>query len=180
MNDTEDGLNLKLRVSGFGRDDFLEIGDVRILRIADAGPSGRTKAVSARRITAREGSVREVVRGEDAVVCRSDAYAFAHAVVEVPRILPEEHLAFTLRATRPDGAKTGLLGAMLYRHKKGGWEPGPQLLWNRRLSAKGWDGVEFSVSGAQLGKKSGKYLLILFKMKNTDAVAVSSVSWTCR
>ncbi|MBQ2630805.1 MAG: hypothetical protein IJG13_14115, partial [Kiritimatiellae bacterium] len=68
-------------------------------------------------------------------------------------------------------------GAILYRQKKGGWEPGPQLLWNRRLSAKGWDGVEFSVSGRQLGKKSGKYLLILFKMKNTDAVAVSGVSW---
>ena len=180
VNDTEDGLNLKLRVSGFVKDDTLDIGDVRILRLADAGPSERTKTLSSRGITAREGTVRGTVRGEDAIVCKSDSYAFAHAVVDVPRILPNERLVFTLRATLPEGAKTGQLGAILYRQKKGGWEPGPQLLWNRRLSAKGWDGVEFSVSGAQLGKKSGKYLLILFKMKNTDAVAVSSVSWTCR
>ena len=55
--------------------------------------------------------------------------------------------------------------------------PGPQLLWNRRPSVKGWENIEFSVSGAQLGKKSGKYLLILFKMKDTDAVAISGVSW---
>ena len=177
VNDTEDGLNLKLRVSGFGKDDTLDIGDVRILRLADAGPSGRTKSLSARGITAREGTVRETVRGEDAIECRSGAYAFAHVVVDVPRILPEERLVFTLRATLPDGAKTGQLGAMLYPQKKGGWEPGPQLLWNRKLPAKGWADVEFSVTGAQLGKKRGKYLLILFKMQGTDAVAISGVSW---
>ena len=177
VKDTEDGLNLKLRLTGFAKDDTLDVGDVKILRLADAGPSARAKSLSSRGITAREGTVRGTVRGEDAIVCKSDSYAFAHAVVDVPRILPNERLVFTLRATLPEGAKTGQLGAILYRQKKGGWEPGPQLLWNRRLSAKGWDGVEFSVSGAQLGKKSGKYLLILFKMKNTDAVAVSGVSW---
>ena len=180
VNDTEDGLNLKLRVSGFVKDDTLDIGDVRILRLADAGPSGRTKSLSARGITARGGTVREPVRGEDAIVCRSDVYAFAHAIVDVPRILPDERLVFTLRATLPEGAKTGQLGAMLFPQKKGGWEPGPQLLWNRKLSAKGWDDVEFSVTGAQLGKKRGKYLLILFKIQGTDAVAISGVSWACR
>jgi hypothetical protein len=65
---------------------------------------------------------------------------------------------------------------MLYPQKKGGWT-GPQLLWDRRPSAKGWEGIELSVTGAQLGKKSGKYLLILFKMKGTDAVAISRLSW---
>ena len=177
VNDTEDGLNLKLRMAGFGKDETLDIGDVRILRLADAGPSGRTKTLSARGIMAREGTVRETVRGEDAIVCRSDTCAFAHAIVDVPRILPEERLVFALRSTLPEGAKTGLLGAMLYPKKKGGWEPGPQLLWNRKLSANGWADVEFSVTGAKLGKKRGKYLLILFKMQGTDAVAVSGVSW---
>ena len=180
VKDTEDGLNVKLRVQGFGGNDVLDVEEVRIVKLMEIKKSGRAKSLSSRGITAREGTVRGTVRGEDAIVCKSDSYAFAHAVVDVPRILPNECLVFTLRATLPEGAKTGQLGAILYRQKKGGWEPGPQLLWNRRLSAKGWDGVEFSVSGAQLGKKSGKYLLILFKMKNTAAVAVSSVSWTCR
>ena len=177
VKDTEDGLNVKLRVQGFGGNDFLDVEEVRIVKLMEVRQSGRAKALSSRGITAREGTVRETVRGEDAVVCRTDAYAFAHAVVQVPRILPDEKLVFTLRATLPEGAKTGQIGAILYRQKNGGWVPGPQPLWNRRPTARGWENIEFSVSGAQLGKKSGKYLLILFKMKNTDAVAVSSVSW---
>ena len=177
VKDTEDGLNLKLRLTGFAKDDTLDVGDVKVLRLADAGPSARAKSLSAQGITAREGAVREEVRGERAIVCRSDAYAFAHAIVDVPRILPDERLVFTLRATLPEGAKSGQIGAMLYPKKKGGWETGPQLLWNRRPSAAAWEDVEFSTSGRQLGKKSGKYLLILFKMKGTDAVAVSEVSW---
>ena len=114
VRDTEDGLNLKLRVSGFGKDDTLDIGDVRMLRLADAGPSGRTKSLSARGLTAREGTARETVRGENAIACRSDAYAFAHAIVDMSRILPEERLVFTLRAALPENAKTGQLGAMLF------------------------------------------------------------------
>ena len=61
--------------------------------------------------------------------------------------------------------------------RDGGWEPGPQLVWGRRPSAKGWEDIVFSTTGAKLGRKSGKYLLILFKMQGTDAVAVSGVSW---
>ena len=177
VKDAEDGLNLKLRLTGFAKDDTLDVGDVKVLRLADAGTSARAKSLSAQGITAREGAVREEVRGERAIVCRSDAYAFAHAIVDVPRILPDERLVFTLRATLPDGAKSGRIGAMLYPQKKGGWEAGPQLLWNRRPSAAAWEDMEFSTTGRQLGKKSGKYLLILFKMKGADAVAVSSLSW---
>ena len=51
------------------------------------------------------------------------------------------------------------------------------FLWGRKLSARDWADVEFSVTGAKLGKKRGKYLLILFKMQGTDAVAVSGASW---
>ncbi len=177
VKDTEDGLNLKLRLTGFRGDEALDITNVQIIRIADAGKSGRGKTVSARAITAREGTVRELVGGEDAIVCRSDVYAFAHTIVEVPRILPEEKLEFTLRAMRPQGAKTGLIGAILYKQKNGGWEGGPQILWNRALSAKKWEDIKFLVTGKQLGKKNGKYLLILFKMKESQAVAVSGVSW---
>ena len=177
VKDTEDGLNVKLRVQGFGGNDVLDVEEVRIVKLMELKKSGRAKSLSSRGITAREGTVREKVRGEEAVVCRTDTYAFAHAVVQVPRILPDEKLVFTLRATLPDGAKTGQVGAILYHQKGGGWEPGPQMLWGRKPSARGWSDLEFSATGRQLGKKSGKYLLILFKMKNTDAVAVSGVSW---
>lgn len=177
VKDTYDGLNVKLRVQGFGGNDVLDIEEVRIVKLMEVKQSERVKSLSSHGITAREGTVRETVRGEEAIVCRTDTYEFAHAVVQVPRILPDEKLVFKLRATLPDGAKTGQVGAILYRQKGRGWEPGPQMLWGRKPSAKGWTDVEFAATGRQLGKKSGKYLLILFKMKNTDAVAVSSVSW---
>ena len=177
VKDTEDGLNVKLRVQGFGGNDVLDVEEVRIVKLMEVKQSGRAKAISANGITAREGTAREEVRGEKAIVCRTTTYAFAHVVVGVPRILPDEKLVFTLRATLPEGAKTGQIGAILYSQKGGGWEPGLQLVWGRRPSAKGWEDIVFSTTGAKLAKKSGKYLLILFKMKDTDAVAVSGVSW---
>jgi len=100
--------------------------------------------------------------------------------VNVPRILPDEKLVFKVRATLPEGAKTGQLGAILYKQKGSGWEPGPQMLWGHKPSAKGWEEISFSITGAQLGSKKGDYLLIFFKMKGTDAVAISGVSWMCR
>jgi hypothetical protein len=177
VNDTEDGVNIKLRVTGFGKDDTLDVGDVTILRISDAGRSGRTKRVEARRISARKGTERMTVCGEDAIAVKPAAYCFAHVVVDVPRILPEEKLQFTVRATLPEGAKTGRIGAMLYSQKDGNWQPAPAILWNRRPSSSGWEDIVFSTTGKQMGKKRGRYLLIFFKMKGTDSIAISSVSW---
>lgn len=177
VNDTEDGLNIKLRVTGFGKDDVLDIGGVRILRIADAGPSKRVRQPSLKGVVARTGAVREKVLGEDAIVCRSDAYAFAHAVVDVPRILPGERLVFTVSSALPQGAANGRFGAILYSMKDGKWTPGPSLAWNRASSAKEWKEVSFGISGKDLGKKRGRYLLIFFKMKDTDAVALSRLGW---
>lgn len=177
VNDTEDGVNIKLRVTGFGKDDTLDVGDVTILRISDAGRSGRTKRVEARRISARKWTERMTVCGEDAIAVKPAAYEFAHVVVDVPRILPEEKLQFTVRATLPEGAKTGRIGAMLYSQKDGNWQPAPAILWNRRPSSSGWEDIVFSTTGKQMGKKRGRYLLIFFKMKGTDSIAISSVSW---
>lgn len=178
VKDVEDGLNLKLRVSGFGKDDALYVGDVKILKIAEGGAGGRTRAPSLDGVTARKGAVRETLFGEKAVVCGSDAYAFAHVMVNVPRILPQETLSFTLRTAMPEGAKTGRLGAIIFKPKKGGgWEQQKTLVWNHRPSDKGWKNVDFGISGKDLGKKRGKYLLIFFKMKDTDAVAFSQIGW---
>ena len=51
--------------------------------------------------------------------------------------------------------------------------------WQGRCRVRVWRGArrEGKNGGAQLGKKGGKYLLILFKMQGTDAVAISGVSW---
>lgn len=181
VDDASDGLNLKLRLTGFGPGDALDVLDARIVRLADAGRSAREKTLSARGITARDGSVRETVRGEEAVVNRvADAYPVAHAVVDVARILPDERLVFTARATLPEGAETGRFGAMVYERREGDWKPLKTLVWNRRPPAAGWEDVEFGVSGADLGRKKGRFLLILFKMKGTDAVAFSRLSWRIR
>ena len=34
-----------------------------------------------------------------------------------------------------------------------------------------------NMTGEKLGKKKGRYLLIFFKMKETDAIAISNLSW---
>ena len=122
-------------------------------------------------------ALRVTVRREDAIVAKPDTYDFAHVVVDVPRILPDEKLQFTVRATSPDGAKTGRIGAMLYSQQGGNWQPAPAILWNRRPSSSGWEDIVFSTTGKQMGKKRGRYLLIFFKMKGTDSVAISSVDW---
>ena len=81
-------------------------------------------------------------------------------------------------AAMPEGAKTGRLGAIIFKPKKGGgWEQLKTLVWNHRPSDKGWKNVDFGISGKDLGKKRGKYLLIFFKMKDSDAVAFSQIGW---
>ena len=178
VSDTEDGLNLKLRVTGFGKDDALYVGDIKVMRLGDAGLSGRSKKLSSKQITARDGSVYETVRGEEAVVNRqTQAYTFAHVVVDVPRILPEEKLVFTVRATLPEGATTGQFGAIIYEQKNGSWSTKENILWNRRPSSSKWEDISFGITGEKLGKKKGRFLLIFFKMKGTDAVAISNLSW---
>ncbi len=178
VNDTEDGLNLKLRLTGFEKDESLLIGDIKVMRLGDVSLSGRSNSLSINRITARDGSVREAVRGEAAIVNRvPEAYPFAHALVMVQRILPDERLVFTIRATLPEGATTGRIGAIVYEQKNGDWVQGQTVIWDGTPSSTGWTDFEGSVTGAELGKKKGRFLLILFKMKGTDAVAVSRLSW---
>ena len=176
VDDTVDGLKVKLRMNGFGKDDALYIGDVKIVRLGDDVPSGREKSVSARGISPR-GSVVAKVRGVDAVVSGTNAYTFAHVMVGVPRILPGEKLVFSTKVTQPEGSKTGRFGAVLYYSEKGDWKTLSQLAWDRRVSDREWEDLSFSVTAEKLGKKNGQYMLIFFKMRGTDPVAVSNVSW---
>lgn len=177
VTDVQDGLNVNLNMTGFKKDAVLDILDIRMLRIAPAGPSRRTGERDAAHIQPQRGSVRETVRGEEAVVCRSaDAHMVAKIPVKVPRILPDEKLVFTIRAALPEGAKTGRMTAGIFEAIPG--EPGRgTLVAHRGLSAKGWEDIVCSVSGASLKKKKGNFTLIVYKDKGTDAIAVSCVSW---
>ena len=164
-------------MNGFKEGDVLDILDVRMLRVAPAGPSHRTGERDAAHIQPQKGSARETMRGEEAVVCRSaDAYMVANIPVNVPRILPDEKLVFTIRATLPEGTKSGLMTAGVFEAIPG--EPGRgTLVGNVGLPAKGWEDIVCRVSGASLQKKRGKFTVIIYKDKGTDAIAVSRVSW---
>lgn len=177
VTDVRDGLNVNLNMTGFKKDAVLDILDIRMLRVAPAGPSRRTVDRDAAHIQPQKGSSRETVRGEEAVVCRSaDAHMVAKIPVKVPRILPDEKLVFTIRAALPEGAKTGRMTAGIFEAIPG--EPGRgTLVAHRGLSAKGWEDIVCSVSGASLKKKKGNFTLIVYKDKGTDAIAVSCVSW---
>ena len=176
VTDVQDGLNVNLNMNGFKEGDVLDILDIRMLRVAPAGPSRRTGDRDAAHIQPQKGSSRETVRGEEAVVCRSaDAYMVARIPVNVPRILPDEKLVITIRATLPEGAKSGVMLAAIFEAVPG--EPGRGTLAHRGLSAKGWEDIVCSVSGVSLKKKKGNFTLIVYKDKGTDAIAVSCVSW---
>ena len=177
ITDWQDGLNVNLNMTGFNEGDVLDIIDIRMLRVAPAGPSRRAGDKGAAEIQPQKGSSRETVRGEEAVVCRSaDAYMVAKIPVNVPRILPDEKLVFTIRATLPEGAKTGRLIAGIFEAVPG--EPGRgTLVGNVGLPADGWKDLSGSVSGKSLGKKRGKFTVIIYKVRGTDAIAVSRVSW---
>ena len=41
----------------------------------------------------------------------------------------------------------------------------------------GWEDIVCRVSGASLKKKRGKFTVIIYKDRGTDAIAVSRVSW---
>ncbi len=177
VTDVQDGLNVNLNMTGFNEGDVLDIIDIRMLRVAPAGPSRRAGDKGAAEIQPQKGSSRETVRGEEAVVCRSaDAYMVAKIPVNVPRILPDEKLVFTIRATLPEGAKSGLMTAGVFEAIPG--EPGRgTLVGHRGLSANGWEDLSGSVLGRSLGKKRGKFTVIIYKDRGTDAIAVSRVSW---
>ncbi|MBQ6247600.1 MAG: hypothetical protein IJK04_12090 [Kiritimatiellae bacterium] len=146
-----------------------------MLRVAPAGPSRRTGDRDAAHIQPQKGSSRETVRGEEAVVCRSaDAYMVARVPVNVPRILPDEKLVFTIRAALPEGVKSGEMLAAIFEADSGA-ERG--TLADRGLSAKGWEDIVCRVSGASLKKKRGNFIVIIYKVRGTDAIAVSRVSW---
>jgi hypothetical protein len=177
VTDVQDGLNVNLNMTGFKKDAVFDILDIRMLRVAPAGPSRRTGDRDAAHIQPQKGASRETVRGEEAVVCRSaDAHMVAKIPVKVPRILPDEKLVFTIRAALPEGAKTGRMTAGIFEAIPG--EPGRgTLVAHRGLSAKGWEDIVCSVSGASFKKKKGNFTLIVYKDKGTDAIAVSCVSW---
>ncbi len=175
VTDAQDGLNINLNMTGFKEEDVLDILDIRMLRVAPAGPSRRTGDRDAAHIQPQKGSSRETVRGEEAVVCRSaDAYMVARVPVNVPRILPDEKLVFTIRAALPEGVKSGEMLAAIFEADSGA-ERG--TLADRGLSAKGWEDIVCRVSGASLKKKRGNFIVIIYKVRGTDAIAVSRVSW---
>ena len=177
VTDVQDGLNVNLNMTGFKKDAVLDILDIRMLRVAPAGPSRRTGDRDAAHIQPQKDASRETVRGEEAVVCRSvDAHMVAKIPVKVPRILSDEKLVFTIRAALPAGAKTGRMTAGVFEAIPG--EPGRgTLVAHRALSAKGWEDIVCSVSGASLKKKRGNFTVIVYKDKGTDAIAVSRVLW---
>ena len=162
-------------MTGFKEDDVLDILDIRMLRVAPAGPSRRTGDRDAAQIHPIKGS-RETVRGEEAVVCRSaNAYMVARIPMHIPRILPDENLVFTIRAALPEGAESGRLGALIY--DEAGIRELGTLVWHRKLSRNGWENIVCRVSGAALKKKRGKFTVFIYKDKGTDAIAVSNISW---
>ena len=80
----------------------------------------------------------------------------------------------TLNAARPAESKSGKIGVIIYEWKKNNWVAGQNVLWARPVSNKGFAPVKFRVKGDAL--KGNKFLMIFFKMRGTEAAAISDVT----
>ena len=80
-----------------------------------------------------------------------------------------------MNAARPAGSKSGKIGAIIYEKQKNGWIQKANVLWNRDVSNKGFAPVKFTVRAKDLGT-GNNYLLIFYKMRGTEAVAISDAT----
>ena len=87
-------------------------------------------------------------------------------------------MRFKLRAAVPEGADGGVLGVVLLGPKANG-EFGTitQLVWNRRMKTGGYEEIEFELKGSSLGRTSGRYRIFFYKIGNSGALALSTLSW---
>ena len=168
------GANIILRPSGFKPNEPLYIGDIRLIRLGDARekvPNAKSRNLSAEKYFLREKSERGTLFGKTAVINRNpDSYTIAH----IPFVWKHNNglMEMTLNAARPPESKSGKLGVIIYGKKDNTWVPKANVLWNRDLSNRKFVPVKFTVKGKMLGPGE-QYLMIFFKMKGTEAAAIS-------
>lgn len=177
FDDSVDGLDLGFRFAGFGADAACWIGNVRLVKVGDV-PSVRTGSATGSGISARGAGTHATVGGETAVLCdKAAGYDFAHKIISVSRLLPEERLVFTVRATRPSGSTDGKLGVYVYVKEDGSWVQHRNILWNHQPPLGAYGEVDCSLTGAEWGKKRGDIMIMFFHMKGTGTVGVSGFRW---
>ena len=171
------GANIIIRPSRFKVNEPLYIADIRLIRIGDAAAQKsqtREAKISSAKIVPREKSTHEKLFGKTAMVNRNpNAYTIGHYLFNWHKKTGNV-MEVTLNAARPAESKSGKIGVIIYEWKKNNWVAGQNVLWARPVSNKGFTPVKFRVKGDAL--KGNKFLMIFFKMRGTEAAAISDVT----
>lgn len=136
-------------------------------------------AYGPKELTARTGSAVKTVQGESAVtIDKPSAYDFTHAIFSLKNVAPEDTLELNVRASLAEGCRTGKIGAILFIRKDKKWVRLSTMFWNKTLTEKYTD-IKIRKKFSQLGAeaKAGRYMLLIYKMRNTEGAAVSKVEW---
>ena len=167
------GANIILRPSSFKANEPLYIADIRLIRVSNSEVS-RDQKIPSVKFASRDKSSYEKLFGKTALVNRNPkGYNFGRCGFYWYR-KPGDVMEVTLNAARPAGSKSGKIGVIIYERRDGGWKTGPSFIWNHPVSDKGFAPIKFRVKADQL--KGDRFVIGLFKMRGTEAVAVSDIT----
>ena len=173
------GANIIIRPSNFKVNEPLYIGDIRLIRIGDAAnekAKASKQTFTPSKFVTREGSTRGKLFGKDAVInSNPKGYSFAHAVFNWNGRKDNAVMEVSLNAARPADSKSGKIGIIIYEWKNNNWAMKSNILWNKALSNQKFEQINLKVNGKTLGN-GNKFLMIFFKMRGTEAVAISDMT----
>ena len=179
--DTEK-INIVLRMSSFEKNEPLYISDIRLIRLGDISsipivlPPARTYKTDT--ITLSGKSERGVIAGKKVIKNNNpQAFSIAHISFVWNEYHDDDRLEITMPAMQLPDAKSGKIGAIIYEWNDHKWKPLRNILWNRSLSKNKFDEIKFGIQAKHLSGSS-RYLLIIFKMKNTEGIAFGDVQFT--
>ena len=127
------------------------------------------------KLSLRKGSIIGKVFEQKAVINKNpDSYPIAQYAFNWKPSSPDSHIEFTMNAAQLPDVKSGKIGAIIYEWKNSTWSEKHNVLWNCSLPKDKFATLKFRTTGKNLGN-AGRFLLIIFKMKNTEGIAVSDI-----
>lgn len=114
------------------------------------------------------------VRIEDfnGVKCLINDKEYGFAVMEFD--VKQSGIQALCRATT-DSTPAATIGAVLFRFEEGKWKTVSNIAWNIALDQAKFKDITFKVSFDEMGRKDGKYRLILYRSNNQGKLIVEKI-----
>ena len=174
-------VDIVLRLSSFAKNEAIYISDIRLVRLGDLHnmpivlPKNKTYKTDT--ITISGKSQRGELFGKKVIKNNNPkAFSIAHISFVWTEYNNDDYLEITTDAAQLPDAKSGQIGAIIYEWKDHDWKQLRNILWNRSLPKDKFTKLKFGIKAEHLSG-SKRYLLIIFKMKNTEGIAFGDVKF---